>query len=127
MLIGPLTQGHVLSYLLGPFAVGVPQKKVVQAEDDGDHADGEDVPDDGDHPADLLVGLGLVQLVHDGGGGRVGVGGGRGGAHGEGERAHDLGVDHAVGRGQGVAGGARGGVLDLGGRAAVVPQTVHGS
>ncbi len=41
--------------------------QVVQGEQDGDHADGEDVADDGDDPHDLLVGLGLVQSVQDAG------------------------------------------------------------
>ena len=51
--------------LLVYFVVGVPDEEIVEREEDGDEGDANAVGDYGGHPYQLLVGLGLVQLLYE--------------------------------------------------------------
>ena len=50
---------------LGGLDVGVPDEEVVQREEDGDERDADAVGDHRRHPDQLLVRLGLVQLLDE--------------------------------------------------------------
>ena len=51
--------------LLVHFVVGVPDEEVVEREEDGDEGDANAVGDHCEHAYQLLVGLGLVQLLYE--------------------------------------------------------------
>ena len=51
--------------LLVHFVVGVPDEEVVEREEDGDEGDANAVGDHCEHAYQLLVGLGLVQLLNE--------------------------------------------------------------
>ena len=51
--------------LLVYFVIGVPDEKIVEREEDGDEGDANAVGDYCGHPYQLLVGLGLVQLLYE--------------------------------------------------------------
>ena len=55
----------LLLLLLVYFVVGVPDEEVVEREEDGDSGDANAVGDDCEHADQLLVGLGLVQLLYE--------------------------------------------------------------
>ena len=54
----------LLLLLLVYFVVGVPDEEVVEREEDGDEGDANAVGDHCEHAYQLLVGLGLVQLLN---------------------------------------------------------------
>ena len=55
----------LLMLLLVHFVVGVPDEEVVEREEDGDEGDANAVGDHCEHAYQLLVGLGLVQLLNE--------------------------------------------------------------
>ena len=55
----------LLMLLLVHFVVGVPDEEVVEREEDGDEGDANAVCDHCEHAYQLLVGLGLVQLLNE--------------------------------------------------------------